>query len=106
MKHEGLTDAHKELLTIIPWLQFREVPLIEFYETRGFTRRRDIPGRKRRLRELMNLGYIHVRTTTYSPWYSDATREGAEQHPAYGHVQIQAMLTDQGLDIATALRNT
>lgn len=69
-------------------------------KVRDYTRRFRIKGRKPALQRLMNLGLVHVRTATYSPW--GAARK-ADPHPAYDRVQWQAVLTPQGRDVASLL---
>lgn len=75
-------------------------------KVRDWTRRYRIKGRKPALQRLMKLGMIHVRTANYSPWgrpnHPDPL-ERSDPHPKYDLVQWQAMITDQGREVASYL---
>ena len=62
---------------------------------------RMIPGRRARLKELSDLGLLHVRTVTIAAWYSPLSDplEGGRSG-----VEVQAMLTPQGRDVALSRR--
>lgn len=70
-------------------------------KVRDWTRRYRIKGRKPALQRLAANGFIHVRTANYSPWGSRS--QGTDPHPKYDRVQWQAMLTDQGREVASHL---
>ncbi len=99
-----MKDAHFAILDLLmtgppEWMV---VPMMMNRDYgRGWASGRVIAGRRARLKELNDLGLIGVRTVTISEWHSplsDRLKDG------YDRVEVQAMLTPQGRDVALSKR--
>lgn len=95
----GLTGAHHDILEALVPYDWRQVPM-EKLEQKGW-RARPIRGRRTRLKELNDLGLIHVRTVSVNAWFSKVS-----DPPLGGYHQryVEAVLTDQGQDVRDAGR--
>ena len=79
--------------------EWREIPMHEMLKYGPADRprfvERGIKGRRPQVRRLMDLGYLHVRTSTRQRWYSAHSDPRLE----YRAIVVEAILTAQGNDI-------
>lgn len=101
----SLNDRHYEILDIVAAggdLEWQVVPMSLTRKTgSGWNRADKIPGRRAALKKLSDLGLLHVRTVTLSAWYSPLSDPPVD---GYERVEVQAMLSPQGRDIALSRR--